>query len=184
MQHVPATAQESPVLQGHVSRLLVHPLLIRIAAKSEMISIHTDAGSFTQSFRAIPAANPLTDTAEVMAALPAGTIFAWAGPIAQIPQGWRLCDGTNGTPNLNHRFPLGTLAPGEVLQQIGTASHSHDFSGTTSRPNGVDNVHVVQNGNASLTVKGTDHTHTFGGQTDVQPNLPLSTYVMFIMKTN
>jgi hypothetical protein len=153
-----------------------------VAAKSGIISINTDAGSFTQQFRAIPASNPLSNTAQVMAAFPRGTILAWAGQLSNIPQGWRLCDGTNGTPNLNHRFPLGTLAPGEVLMQVGLPNHSHAYSGTTSVPHGIDNPDVVQHHPAGLNVKGTDHTHTFGGQTDMQPNLPESTYVMFIMR--
>ena len=154
-----------------------------ISANSGIISIHTDAGSFTQFFRAIPAANPLSDTAKVMAALPVGTILAWAGPISQIAQGWRLCDGTNGTPNLNHRIPRGTLAPGEVLHPDGLPTHSHAFSGTTGTFNGAHNDHLRQDDNSPAGAPGYDHTHGFYGQTDTQPNLPEVTYVMFIMKT-
>ena len=37
--------------------------------------------------------------------LPKGMITAWSGDVA--PDGWALCDGTNGTPNLKDRFILG-----------------------------------------------------------------------------
>lgn len=33
-----------------------------------------------------------------------GTILMWAGNLAEIPDGWALCDGNNGTPNLLDRF--------------------------------------------------------------------------------
>ena len=31
---------------------------------------------------------------------PSGIICIWNKPIADIPAGWLLCDGTNGTPDL------------------------------------------------------------------------------------
>jgi microcystin-dependent protein len=37
--------------------------------------------------------------------LPKGTIVAWTGTTA--PEGWALCNGQNGTPNLQGRFVLG-----------------------------------------------------------------------------
>ena len=40
-------------------------------------------------------------------ALPSGVIVMWSGTIATIPDGWALCDGTNGTPDLRDRFIVG-----------------------------------------------------------------------------
>lgn len=39
--------------------------------------------------------------------IPLGGIIMWSGAINSIPAGWRLCDGTNGTPNLSGRFIVG-----------------------------------------------------------------------------
>jgi hypothetical protein len=36
--------------------------------------------------------------------IPRGIISMWAGGVNDIPTGWALCDGNNGTPNLSDRF--------------------------------------------------------------------------------
>lgn len=55
------------------------------------------------------------------APIPLGGIIMWSGAIANIPTGWKLCDGqTHGgitTPNLEDRFVIGagnTYAPDEI----------------------------------------------------------------------
>lgn len=40
-------------------------------------------------------------------AIPRGIISMWAGGVNDIPTGWALCDGDNGTPNLKDRFIVG-----------------------------------------------------------------------------
>jgi len=45
----------------------------------------------------------------------------WAGLVANIPAGWNLCDGNNGTPNLTDRFIKGGV-PGSTG---GAATHTH-----------------------------------------------------------
>ena len=81
----------------------------------------------------------------------------WSGFVSDIPQGWLLCDGTNGTPNLQDRFVLGTTNDGEIgdtggnssitltenqlaphtHQGITNAAGSHNHGGTT----GEDGAH-------------------------------------------
>lgn len=39
--------------------------------------------------------------------IPVGGIIMWSGSINQIPTGWALCNGANGTPNLQDRFIIG-----------------------------------------------------------------------------
>lgn len=36
-----------------------------------------------------------------------GLICIWCGAIVDIPAGWQLCDGTNGTPDLRDKFIIG-----------------------------------------------------------------------------
>ncbi len=38
---------------------------------------------------------------------PIGSIVMWSGAVADIPAGWALCDGANGTPDLRGRFLFG-----------------------------------------------------------------------------
>ena len=38
---------------------------------------------------------------------PVGAIVLWSGAASNIPDGWRLCDGTYDTPNLRGRFVVG-----------------------------------------------------------------------------
>lgn len=41
------------------------------------------------------------------APIPKGGIIMWSGAISAIPAGWFLCNGTNGTPNLQDKFVIG-----------------------------------------------------------------------------
>ena len=45
--------------------------------------------------------------------VPVGTVLFWYGKLADMPEGFALCDGTNGTPDLRDRFVVG--AGGEYV---------------------------------------------------------------------
>jgi microcystin-dependent protein len=77
--------------------------------------------------------------------IPAGVITMWAGAIINIPVGWNLCDGTNGTPNLTDKFVVaagasytpnviyGNPSGNQVtLTTANLPAHTHTFSGGTS----------------------------------------------------
>lgn len=60
--------------------------------------------------------------------IPSGVITMWSGAIADIPTGWALCNGENGTPNLLDRFIIAAgnnSAPGDTG---GAATHTHDIT--------------------------------------------------------
>lgn len=76
--------------------------------------------------------------------LPSGAITMFHGDPADIPEGWAICDGLNGTPNLLDTFPRsipnGTTDPGttggeknKTLTTSQLPSHSHT---TTTDPAG------------------------------------------------
>ncbi len=39
--------------------------------------------------------------------MPSGSIVAWPGTVEAIPDGWAMCNGSNGTPDLRNRFVIG-----------------------------------------------------------------------------
>ncbi len=42
-----------------------------------------------------------------VSAAPRGLIAMWSGAAGTVPRGWALCDGTNGTPDLQDKFVVG-----------------------------------------------------------------------------
>ena len=90
-----------------------------------------------------------------------GMIILWSGNTGNIPTGFVLCDGNNGTPNLTDRFVVGAGAaysPGATggsssvtLSTSQLPSHNHSFSGSSSHS------HTINN-----------HTHTFSASTNNQ----------------
>ena len=68
--------------------------------------------------------------------VPAGTIVMWSG--TTIPDGWALCNGSNGTPDLRDRFIVGAGSSYALKATGGAATvtltldqippHSHNFS--------------------------------------------------------
>lgn len=65
-------------------------------------------------------------TADTPAAnLPSGVIVMWSGTLDAIPDGWALCDGSNGTPDLRNRFVMGVGAAEYTGSTGGAHSHRH-----------------------------------------------------------
>ncbi len=58
-----------------------------------------------------------------------GQIVLWYGSIATIPDGWVLCDGDNGTPDLRNRFMVGAGDSYAVDDTGGSVNHNHNFTG-------------------------------------------------------
>jgi len=58
-------------------------------------------------------------------ATPSGIIAIWAGTLATIPVGWKLCDGTNSTPDLRSSFVKGVAAEADPGGTGGSNTHSH-----------------------------------------------------------
>ena len=105
--------------------------------------------------------------------VPSGVIAMWHGLLANIPSGWILCDGANGTPNLLSRFvqgvPSATTNPGAIGGSTSktTAGHQHQMTTGGARTLGGSTV-ITQ-----TTIQGDSIS-------DIRP---LYFEIAFIMKT-
>ena len=113
-------------------------------------------------------------------ALPVGSIIMWFGSVQNIPQGWALCDGTNGTPDLRGRFIIGA-GGGVALGERGgstttSASGNHNHGGSTaSHTLTIQQIPAhfhVQGGTEDTDgpVNGTVHSTPIGGRYDYEGN--------------
>lgn len=105
---------------------------------------------------------------------PIGGIIVWGLPIADIPEDWALCDGTNGTPDLRGVVVVGAGGAFAVGDTGGSAtkdlehthgpgslntdndSHTHDVTGTSSPESSHDHGISVVGTNFENTALGTD----------------------------
>ncbi|MEE9409690.1 MAG: hypothetical protein V3V41_02055 [Candidatus Heimdallarchaeota archaeon] len=61
---------------------------------------------------------------EAPEAMPFNSIQMWSGTLGQIPLGYQLCDGTNGTPNLVAHFVKGAPPATEAGTTGGEDQHA------------------------------------------------------------
>ena len=126
----------------------------------------------------------------------------WSGSIANIPNGWRLCDGNNDTPDLRDRFIVGAGSAYNVDDTGGSADavvvshthtitdpgHDHTYSGETTElvESGTNNITGSEVGISSTTsTETTGITETDSeGVSGTNANLPPYYALAFIMRTN
>ena len=106
-------------------------------------------------------------------------IVPFSGSIISIPSGWTLCDGTNGTPDLQDKFIVGagdTYNPGITG---GAINHRHLFTGD-------GHTHVVEFGddiNAETDLEFSTDSEVIVGLSDSESSLPTYYALAYIMKT-
>ena len=71
----------------------------------------------------------LPQIAFVQRDIPVGTIVSYSGSILDIPSTYRLCDGTDGTPDLRDKFIAGSGGRYPVDDTGGAINHNHHFTG-------------------------------------------------------
>lgn len=62
------------------------------------------------------------------ASIPSGVIVMWSGLLTNIPDGWAICNGANGTPDLRDKFICGTSTGENPGATGGEASHTHSVN--------------------------------------------------------
>lgn len=85
-------------------------------------------GAVTQFDDASIPFSAMRDVPAGVAPVPAGAIMGWSGDSTDVPSGWFLCDGANGTPDLRGMFIIGAgTNDGDAPphQTGGTATHTH-----------------------------------------------------------
>lgn len=83
--------------------------------------------------------------------VPRGLISMWSGSLTNIPAGWALCDGNNGTPDLRNRFVFGAGDAYAVAAKDGSAM-------TT-----LTEANMPPHSHAGTTAAGGEHTHSWIG---------------------
>lgn len=89
----------------------------------------------------------------------------WHGLLVDIPNGWALCDGSNGTPDLRDRYVRGSSDGVDPGGTGGVALHSHGIQVHTkfTTPN---HIHLVS-GNTGYPPAGDDDYASEDGEKEV-----------------
>jgi microcystin-dependent protein len=95
----------------------------------------------------------------------------WAGAVIDVPTGWVLCDGTNGTPDLRGRFVVGAGdtyavdATGGAESITDVPAHTHGVGTLATASDGAHEHQVGVRGSGSLS-GGTDNSRLSRGFND------------------
>ena len=123
--------------------------------------------------------------------IPKGSIIMWSG--TNIPYGYVICDGKNGTPNLLNKFIIGSGGNYKVGDTGGNEKikltvnqlppHNHNFSSKRICKSGSDNsVYVIPGGNDDWNYSGYQTYSTSntgkGDDIDIKPPFYALAYIM------
>ncbi len=108
-----------------------------------------------------------------------GAIIKFSGAIVDIPAGWVLCDGNNGSPDLRDKFVIGAGNTYAVDYSGGSLTHTHVIAQLGHSHNLDIDVDVAA---------GTDFAADTDSQTplifcDTPSHLPPCYALAYIMKT-
>lgn len=137
-------------------------------------------------------------------------VIMWSGPESGIPEGWRICDGQEGTPDLRSRFVNGAGPGGpavgetggeervrlrerqmpshnhQVIYQVTDPGHDHSYIGKTGSSgegrSSRDGDPITRNTADAQTGITVDISLTNTGGSQAHENLPSYITQYFIMK--
>lgn len=96
--------------------------------------------------------------------LPVGSIIMWYRSTADIPAGWIVCDGNDGTPDLRGRYVVGIDSDVERIP-TGNATHKHTNQNTVAAG---DHVHDIT-GSIAGTVTSVGVSYVGSGASGISP---------------
>jgi len=119
--------------------------------------------------------------------VPVGGIIMWSGATNAIPSGWALCDGQNGTPNLQDKFIVGAGSTYAVDATGGSAdatlvSHTHNLLYNHGSFGGSSGAVTPRSGNTPVT-PGISGRVSTEGSSATNANLPPYYALAYIIKT-
>jgi hypothetical protein len=117
-------------------------------------------------------------------AVPVHTIIAWFQNSGPIPDGWAICDGSNGTPNLMGRYIQGGNLGEITASAFGSDTHQHSVSasGETGQPDRGNVYHVTDGGPPQTRGLDSQSPVSVSGTTSPASNIPPSVKIVFLMK--
>jgi hypothetical protein len=134
-----------------------------IASKADLNSPSLTGTPTAPTATASTNTTQLATTAFVQSAISnaiTGIIVMWSGSIANIPSGWALCNGSNGTPDLRNRFIIGAHS-----DNVGVANTT--VTGTSTLTGGSKDAIVVSHTHtATSVVTDPGHFHISGMPSD------------------
>ena len=95
--------------------------------------------------------------------IPSGIITLWSGASTNIPSGWHLCDGSNGTPDLRDKFIIGAGNKYSVGATGGEETHTLTVNEMPSHTHSLSNVRTSSSGAHSHTIKKERNGGSYGG---------------------
>lgn len=125
---------------------------------------------------------------ELFYGVPAGTVVAWHPTERSIhvddtgqrhvipPEGWTICNGEEGTPDLRDRFLMGAGSVDQIGVRAGAATHGH--AATSGQADGAYDSHAGMFAGLNITRKSHMHPITVDPATVVPPHVKL----VYIMK--
>jgi len=135
--------------------------------------------------------------------LPMGIMCFWADDPSTVPEGWIICDGMNGTPDVTDKFIIGASSSYPLLSTGGSLEkqHSHTFSiGAEITFSGeqyflesgsfregtyqvaIDGYVAYRNGEPQQEPEYPAHSHTANNVTGHSTSTPPPYYALYVIK--
>ncbi len=176
---VQMTALQNTTIQSQTGQVVVENVTFNsntISTDGGLdLNIHSQGGDiFTQNTNLDLGTGILTVNSVQYAHVPSGAIIIWFGDSTNVPSGWVICDGNNGTPNLSGRFVVcaGNNSEGQSYNASDTGGQDryafsiqempvHDHGGSSGNTSAEHNHPATSNSGNN----GADHFHTYSSVT-------------------